>query len=181
VSPVDPVITSGSSPLEAARRASDLINVFRGTPTAAEVAAILAAHGEREPITLTSADVAELRSATQALLPVFQAETTIAAAERLNDLFLAYAAPPRLTAHDNTGWHIHVDTDDDGPWARWLITSSAWALATLLSQHQTPPAGICSAPDCDHPYINAGNGTPRRYCSPRCATRVRVATHRTRH
>ncbi len=178
------LVTSGSSPLRAARRAADLVNLFHGTlhgtPTADEVAAVLIAHGEPSPMGLSEGDLAELGSATAALAAVFRAESTEVAAERLNDLFRAYAGPPRLTAHGGTGWHLHVDADDEGPWGRWLVTSSAWALATLLAQHQVPPGGICQAPDCEHPYVNAGNGGARKFCSSRCATRVRVAQHRRR-
>ncbi|WP_344311673.1 CGNR zinc finger domain-containing protein [Fodinicola feengrottensis] len=156
------------------------MDLFRGTPTPTEVVAVLTAHGEPGPIELTNADLAQLRLAAQALATVFRADSTAAAAERLNELFHAYAGPPRLTAHDNTGWHLHIDAEDDGPWGRWLLTSSAWALATLLAQHQTPPGGQCAAPDCERPYVNAGNGGPRRFCSSKCATRVRVANHRRR-
>ena len=51
------------------------------------------------------------------------------------------AHPPRLTSHGGTsGWHLHVDGDDDAPWADWFLTSSCLALAVLLAERQAAPA-----------------------------------------
>ncbi|WP_163508674.1 CGNR zinc finger domain-containing protein [Fodinicola acaciae] len=181
MSSVDRVVTSGSSPLHAARRAADFVGAFRGQPTADELVALLETHGEVGPISLSDKDIDELRDASVRLARIFRSATVDEAAGVLNDLFAGHAGPPRLTAHGNTGWHIHIDADDDdGPWGRWLITSSAWGLAVLLADHQALPGGVCAAPDCERPYVNAGNGSPRRFCSSRCATRVRVAAHRRR-
>lgn len=180
MAPVDRVVTAGSSPLQVARRAADFVDAFRGDPTAAELIALLENHGEPGPMSLTANDIDDLRRASAELAKVFRAGSVDEAAAVINDLFAAYAGPPRLTTHASTGWHIHIDADDDGPWGRWLITSSAWGLAVLLADHQAVPGGICAAPDCDHPYVNVGNGGPRRFCSSRCATRIRVAAHRRR-
>ncbi|WP_332306638.1 CGNR zinc finger domain-containing protein [Saccharomonospora glauca] len=43
-----------------------------------------------------------------------------------------------------------------------------------------PPGGLCASPSCGRPFVHVGGGSPRRYCTPRCATRERVAAHRTR-
>ncbi|WP_331770776.1 CGNR zinc finger domain-containing protein [Embleya sp. NBC_00888] len=38
--------------------------------------------------------------------------------------------------------------------------------------------GQCAAPECADYFIDTGRRSPQRYCTTRCATRVRVATHR---
>jgi hypothetical protein len=163
----------------AVRRAVDLLDVLLpGPPDPARVVEVLIAHGEPdEP--LAAADLAELHDAALELREVFAAPDTAAAAKALNRLFTKYASPPRLTAHDaDFGWHLHVDAADDGPWGAWFVTSSALALAGLLAERQGPPGGLCASPSCGRPFAHLGGGSPRRYCSTRCATRERVAAHR---
>jgi predicted RNA-binding Zn ribbon-like protein len=170
------------APFDAARRAADLVAVLDREPPAsmAEVVAVLVAHGEPEPVELGEDDLARLRAPAAELRQVFAATDTAGAADALNRILARHARPPRLTRHGGTAWHLHVDADDDGDWVEWFAASSAHALAVVLAERQAPPGGVCAAPDCAHPFVDDGRGGPRRYCSPRCATRVRVARHRGR-
>ncbi|AUI57484.1 CGNR zinc finger domain-containing protein [Amycolatopsis sp. BJA-103] len=168
----------GRSARAAAQRAVDLLEVLLGAPTVSGVQAVLEAHGETS-VELGPSDVASLREAALELREVFAARDAAEAADVLNRLLARYAHPPRLTDHsDGFGWHLHVDADDDGPWGAWLVTSSALALAVLLADRQAPPGGLCAASGCGKPFAHLGGGSPRRYCSTRCATRERVAAHR---
>ena len=165
----------------AARRAADLTWALLREPFSPErVLTTLAEHGEPEPIMLGDTEVAALRSAADQLVEVFRATTLDEAAARLNALLTAHAAPPRLSAHDGTPWHLHVDSSDDAPWDEWFLASSSLALATVLTERQALPGGMCAAPDCVHPYVDLGRGVARRYCSDVCATRTRVAALRRR-
>jgi hypothetical protein len=165
----------------AARRAADLLGALRGDPVdRSEVEAVLLHYGEPEPIDLTADDLNALKLAAAKLTPVFHAATTDEAATLLNDLLAEYAGPPRLSAHDRTPWHLHVDAADDAPWDEWFLASSSLALASVLADRQAPPGGICHAHDCTHPYVDHGRGAQRRYCSEPCATRTRVAALRRR-
>jgi predicted RNA-binding Zn ribbon-like protein len=165
----------------AARRAAALTGaLLRDPPERDEVEAVLLGYGEPEPPRLTDDELHALRGAAQRLLPVFAATTTDEAAEVLNALLARHAAPPRLTAHDGTPWHLHVDPTDDAPWATWFLASSSLALATLLADRQRPPGGICAAHDCAQPFVDLGGGAARRFCSELCATRTRVAALRRR-
>jgi predicted RNA-binding Zn ribbon-like protein len=147
--------------------------------SAAEVARVLRLHGEPEPIELTEADFSQMRAVAGDLREVFSAPDTATAAGRLNQLLRASAGPPRLTDHGHTSaWHLHVDAADAAPWAQWFAASSAMALATLLTERQAKPGGLCAAQDCGKPFADLGRGAPRRYCSPQCATRTRVSAHR---
>ncbi|MFD8479392.1 CGNR zinc finger domain-containing protein [Kitasatospora sp. NPDC059673] len=181
-SPADPPLRP--SVLTSAARATALINAFAAdhadhAPGPAELAAILRAHGEPEPVDLTAEDVAALRTATDRLREVFLAPDTDRAAAALNRLLREHTGPLRLTTHGGaTGWHPHLDHADDAPWDEWLIASSCLALAVLLWERGRPPGGSCAASRCRNVYLTQGSGIERRYCSRRCATRERVAAHR---
>jgi predicted RNA-binding Zn ribbon-like protein len=167
----------------AAQRAADLLAVLLPGPGRrvgrAGLIAVLRTYGEPEPIEISAADLADLRQAALDLREVFAASDVTAAAERISHLLSRRAHPPRLTSHGGTsGWHVHVDGDDDAPWADWFLTSSCLALAVLLAERQAAPAGLCAAPSCGRPFVNVGRGPARRYCSYRCGTRERVARHR---
>ncbi|MFH8989661.1 CGNR zinc finger domain-containing protein [Streptomyces sp. NPDC017940] len=145
----------------------------------ASVTAVLREYGERGALEVTAQDVADLRAVSDRLRDVFTAPGVDAAAARLNRLIAEGCGPVRLTAHGGgTPWHIHLDSDDSAPWAEWFLASSCMALAVLLWDRQRPPGGLCASPRCDTVYVTGGSGTARRYCSPRCATRERVASHR---
>jgi predicted RNA-binding Zn ribbon-like protein len=179
----------GGSVHDAARRAADILAVL--LPRAgnrlrpgrqdelAELIDVLRAHGEPEPIEISAAELAGLRQAAFLLREVFAAGDVATAADRINGLLAGRAHPPRLTAHGGaSGWHLHVDSHDDAPADEWFLTSSCLALAVLLAERQAPPAGICQSPSCARPFVNVGRGSTRRYCSPTCGTRERVAAHR---
>ena len=174
---------------DAAQRAADVLAVLlpragnRLLPGSQdELAAlidVLRGHGEPEPVEISAAGLAGLRQAAFELREVFTAPDVATAADRINGLLAGRAHPPRLTAHGGaSAWHLHVDSHDDAPWAEWFLTSSCLALAVLLAERQAPPAGICQSPSCARPFVNVGRGIPRRYCSPTCGTRERVAAYR---
>jgi predicted RNA-binding Zn ribbon-like protein len=179
----------GSSVHDAAQRAADVLAVLLpragnrlvpGSPDErAALIGVLRAHGEPEPVQISAAGLAGLRQAALELREVFTAADAVTAADRINGLLAGRAHPPRLTTHGGTsGWHLHVDSRDDAPWAEWFGTSSCLALAVLLAERQAPPAGICLSPSCGRPFVNVGRGSPRRYCSATCGTRERVAAYR---
>ncbi|WP_308164560.1 CGNR zinc finger domain-containing protein [Nonomuraea sediminis] len=160
-----------------ARRAVDLcVELLHATPTPGSVARVLRSHGEPSPV-LTSSDVEDLRSAAVRLEEVFGASSVSGAASLLNRML---AHPPRLTSHEGTAWHLHADSSDEAPWGEWFLSSSALALSVLLAEHQRVPGGLCASAGCRKPYLDLGGGSPQRYCTPRCATRERVAAHRAR-
>ncbi|WP_312888679.1 CGNR zinc finger domain-containing protein [Nonomuraea rhodomycinica] len=156
-----------------------------GTLTSPEVGALAspeaASGGVGMSPYLTEDDVAAMREAAARLVEVLAAPGADEAARLLNQVLDDTARAPRLTRHGGTSpWHLHVDSRDDAPWAEWFLSSSALALAVLLADHQRVPGGLCASPGCRRPYLDLGGGSPRRYCSARCATRERVAAHRSR-
>jgi CGNR zinc finger protein len=180
---------------DAARRAADMLAILLPRESSgpgqarsasvlatgrAALIAVLRAHGEPEPIEISDADLDGLRQAAIPLGEVLAAGDAATAAGRINALLAGRARAPRLTTHGGTsGWHLHVDGSDDAPWAEWFLTSSCLALAVLLAERQAPPGGFCASPSCGRPFVNTGRGAARRFCSPACGTRERVARHRT--
>ncbi|MEW9548996.1 CGNR zinc finger domain-containing protein [Nonomuraea sp. NPDC050783] len=163
-------------------RAVDLcVALLHEQPSIESVSRVLRAHGEAGDLGLGEADVAAMRAAAARLREVLAAPDADRAAALLNRLLADAAGAPRLTDHGGTtSWHVHVDSTDDAPWAEWYLASSAMALAVLLADYQRVPGGLCASPSCRRPYLDFGGGSPRRYCSARCATRERVAAHRSR-
>ncbi|WP_030671684.1 CGNR zinc finger domain-containing protein [Streptomyces sp. NRRL B-1347] len=168
------------SVLRTAHRTAALVNVLGGpAPEVEAVRAVLREYGEDDPLDLTAEDVRAMRTAAAALRDVFAAPDVDAAAHRLNRVLAEHCGPVRLTAHGGgTPWHPHLDSDDEAPWAEWLLASSCMALTVLVWDRQRPPGGLCASPRCANVYIAVGGGAARRYCSRRCATRERVASHR---
>jgi CGNR zinc finger len=170
----------GRAVYEAAERTAAVLDVLREDgDQRARLVAVLREHGEPDLTEMSLDGLAELRAAGALLTEVFAAADAATAAGRLNALLAEYARVPRLTTHHGvTGWHLHVDSDDEAPWGEWFLTSSCLALAILLAERQQPPAGFCASPSCGRPFVNTGRGSERRYCSARCGTRERVAAHR---
>ncbi|MFD6418806.1 CGNR zinc finger domain-containing protein [Streptomyces sp. NPDC060194] len=167
-------------PRTAPARTVDLVNALAEDGVSADVvAAVLLAHGESGPIDLTGEQLAELRAAALLVREVFAAPSVAEAAARLNRLLATRTGPLRLTSHDgSTPWHPHLDSDDEAPWGEWFLASSCLALTVLIWDRQRPPGGVCASGGCGRVFVHAGGGPVKRYCSRRCATRVRVAEHR---
>ncbi|MFF9063934.1 CGNR zinc finger domain-containing protein [Streptomyces sp. NPDC014891] len=163
-----------------AQRTAALLNVLADeAPDPAEVAAVLRAYGESDPLELTPRDVAGMRAAASLLRQVFAAEHVDEAAAALNRLLREHTGPLRLTSHDgDSPWHPHLDPDDEAPWEEWFLASSCMALTVLVWDRQRPPGRVCASPGCQNVFVAQGSGPERRYCSRRCATRERVAAHR---
>lgn len=132
---------------------------------------------ERSP-TIAANDLPAWKEAAQRIYEVLTATQLDRTVTGLNALLRQYARPPRLTGHDQSPWHIHIDSHDDAPWAEWFLTSSAMALAILISEKQRVPSKRCASLTCGKLFVDVGQGGPRQFCSPRCATRERVAAHR---
>src|SRR5580704_15425390 len=73
-----------------------------------QLRALLLAHDEPEPVDIAEPDLADARSARDALASVFAAgQHPARVAELLNDL-LSRTARPRLVAHAGVPLHLHV-------------------------------------------------------------------------
>jgi CGNR zinc finger len=100
-------------------------------------------------------------------------------AQRVNRLLDRAQTPPRLSNHDGTAWHLHI-TADEAPWADWLAAVAGLSLARLLAEDGVARIGRCAAPSCARVFAGGLRNHLRRYCSPTCANRARVAAFRAR-
>jgi hypothetical protein len=190
--------TDGLDPAEQpdrlAQLAVDLVNLPDDRLNAAGLAAYLIDHGEAEPIDLAAGDVDQLIRVRDELSDLFDAASAPAqggegpagprhaadaVAGRVNRLLDRAQTPPRLSNHDGTAWHLHV-TADEAPWADWLAAVAGLGLARLLAEDDVARLGRCAAPSCRRAFAGGLRNHPRRYCSPTCANRSRVAAFRAR-
>lgn len=171
------------SVLATARRTAALVNALMPeSPDPHDIARVLRAHGESEPLGVSAADVAGMRHAALRIKEVFAAADADAAAAALNRLLGEHTGRLRLTSHNGASpWHPHLDESDDAPWAQWFLASSCLALTVVVWDRQRPPGGLCESRTCPNVHLDLGSGPARRYCSKRCATRERVAAHRRAH
>ncbi|MBR8744264.1 CGNR zinc finger domain-containing protein [Nocardiopsis sp. MG754419] len=100
-------------------------------------------------------------------------------AARLNVLLEEFAAPPRLTDHAGTGWHLHYRPD------RLAAHRQIAALVTVgtalhLTGRGMRRLGRCAAHDCDDVYADFSRHGRQRYCSALCGNRDAVRRHRAR-
>lgn len=162
-----------------ARRAAALTGDLRAGADTDQIARTLREFGE-EVSTVDVSSIPLLSRVADELHRVFAAESLDACVVEINGMLARWAGPPRLSGHDNTAWHLHLDSADDAPWGEWLAASAAFALASIIAETGRLPGGICGAHDCDRPFVNTGAGAEQRYCSARCASRARVAAYRAR-
>jgi predicted RNA-binding Zn ribbon-like protein len=170
------------SPDRQVRLAVDLVNTRTLEPeqltTPGDVRAFLLEHGESEPITLDENDLAAVHAVRERIRPVFHAGPA-EAARLLNELLAEYAVRPYLSDHDGSPWHLHV-AKPGASWADWLAATTALGLASFAAGHGFKALGSCAAVDCERVYVNAAERRPRKFCTPTCASRTRVANYRAR-
>jgi predicted RNA-binding Zn ribbon-like protein len=101
------------------------------------------------------------------------------AAEGLNSLLLQHPVHPQISAHDGQRWHLHYAPPDADVVDR-VRSTTAFALAMLVSEYGTDRHGRCAAVGCARVFADTSRNAARRYCSPACANRSAVAAHRAR-
>lgn len=163
------------------RLAVDLVNTKTLDPeqltSPAALKQFLLDHGE-PTATVDEDDLAAMKAIRERLRPVFHAEPG-EAARIVNELLTEYAVRPYLSDHDGSPWHLHV-AKPEATWAEWLAAGSALGLAGFAAGHGFEAIDTCAAPDCERVFVNAAERRPRRFCTPTCSSRTRVASYRAR-
>ncbi|HXD27875.1 MAG TPA: CGNR zinc finger domain-containing protein [Arthrobacter sp.] len=110
-------------------------------------------------------------------LQVVDASTDQERAALLNVQMARATAYPRLTDHDDEGWHLHYrDADQSLPDALRAVISVGTALhLTTRGMHRL---ARCHAEPCDVVVVDTTRNGRQRYCSVRCANRAAVRRHR---
>src|SRR5882757_1748744 len=162
--------------------AVDLVNGLRAAPDVAdrpELPELLAAHGYLIDVRWTPLADAELWTWAGRLAEVFASVEIDMAAALINELLADAEVTPHLTSHSGKPWHLHYSRPTAGVLARARATT-AFALATLVSEYEMERHGICAAAGCTRVYADTSRNASRRYCSSACANRSAVAAHRAR-
>ncbi len=110
-------------------------------------------------------------------LRVVDAEDPAVRARLLNQQMAAAAAYPRLTDHDDEGWHLHYRDENDAlPDVLRAVISVGTALH--LSERGMHRLRRCAAEPCTAVVVDVTRNGRQRYCSVRCANRAAVRRHR---
>ena len=118
-------------------------------------------------------------------LTVVDADDPAERARLLNAQLAAATAYPRLTDHDDEGWHLHYRDDwQTLPQVLAAVISVGTALhLTTRGMHRLGrcAAGHTEGDPCRRVVVDVTRNGRQRYCSVRCANRAAVRRHRTRH
>ncbi len=124
------------------------------------------------PADLAAMPPRELVPAANEAYRVFSAAPEGHALEALNRLLRSTAPAPVATEH-GTRWSVR---------APWHVLPGAMAICLLdwLGAHGQHRLGLCHAANCTDVYADASPAGRRRFCSPTCLNRHKVAAYRSR-
>jgi predicted RNA-binding Zn ribbon-like protein len=131
---------------------------------------------------LTSADLEPLRTVQRELAELVDASAGgdgTGVVRRLNDLLSKHPIRPRVSGHDESSWHLHVN-DDDASVAETMISEALLGLTILVTEVGATRLGRCAAETCNRAFVDTSANSSRRFCSTRCSTRTNVAALRRR-
>jgi predicted RNA-binding Zn ribbon-like protein len=87
---------------------------------------------------------------------------------------------PRLTNHDDYGWHVHYFAPGV-TLAEHVAVDGGMAVAHVVSLGETERLRVCEAPDCEAVLVDLSRNRSKRYCDARaCGNRLNVAAYRER-
>jgi predicted RNA-binding Zn ribbon-like protein len=124
-------------------------------------------------------DLYQLAAALRVVFEAAAARETDRAAGLVNELLRSYRATPHLITHDREPWHLHfhsVDTDLAAAWG----AQCASGLAVVIGGGDLDRLGVCQATRCDRVFVDTSRNGSRRFCSPPCLNRTKIAALRAR-
>lgn len=99
--------------------------------------------------------------------------------EALNRMLTTYTAPPSITDHDGTGWHLHFRDPAVG-FGPTLAGATTAAAAQYLCDRGMGRVGRCACAGCGRAFVDFSRPGQQRYCTHACANRDAVRRHRSR-
>ncbi len=143
-------------------------------------------HGMTMEFTAAADDHRRVRRVVDEWLTVVDAQDPHERARLLNRHMVAAAAYPRLTDHDDEGWHLHYRDDDATSLPAVLAAVFSVGTALHLTTRGMQRLRRCAAGDdpgdpCSAVVVDVTRNGRQRYCSVRCANRAAVRRHRARN
>ncbi|HEX3708076.1 MAG TPA: CGNR zinc finger domain-containing protein [Mycobacteriales bacterium] len=160
--------------------AAELVNA--DLTTTESLAAYLA---DREWLSsrVTPADIRALRKTQEELRAVIDDSAQgneAAVVATLNELLERHPVRPRISGHDASTWHLHIN--DSGDSVAAILTGEAlYGMTLTVTEIGADRFGWCADTGCSAAYFDATANHSKRFCSQRCATRTNVAAYRRRH
>ncbi|QOR71846.1 CGNR zinc finger domain-containing protein [Ruania alkalisoli] len=140
--------------------------------------------GMTQPFPEAPDDHARTRLVIDEWLEVVDAPDEDSRASTLNAQMAAVTAYPRLTDHDDEGWHLHYRDDGNSlPHVLAAVISVGTALhLTTRGMHRLRRCAAGEGPGdpCSAVVVDVTRNGRQRYCSVRCANRAAVRRHRAR-
>lgn len=127
-------------------------------------------------------DHAAVRELIDEWLTVVDAADDRTRADFLNEQMARATAYPRLTNHDDEGWHLHYRDDNARSLPQVLAAVISVGTALHLTTRGMQRLHRCEADDtCRAVVVDVTRNGRQRYCSVRCANRAAVRRHRARN
>lgn len=161
------------------RGAAELVNAHLDTESG------LRSHLRARPwlsAQVNGSDVAPLRRVQRDLGGLVDASAAgdgVEVVRRLNELLGTHPIRPRVSGHNESTWHLHVN-DQSASVAETLISEALLGLAILVTEVGATRLGRCAASNCTNAFVDTSANSSRRFCSTRCSTRTNVAALRRR-
>ncbi len=124
---------------------------------------------------VTPVDLEALTHLKADLRPIFTAAAdgkNEEVVERLNALLIRYPFHPEIAQHDGQTWHLHLA--ESGSAADKYAARAVAGLTGIVTQMGPQRLGSCADAGCQGVFIDASTNRSRRFCSDRCAAKVRA-------
>jgi CGNR zinc finger/Putative stress-induced transcription regulator len=164
----------------------DLVNTdpalggTEGLPDLATLREFVALHRISGADALTEGDIAAVRRTRPRFAAFFGLEDREVAATMANDLLATARVRPRLSSHDDHGWHMHYFAPG-ASLAEHLLVEGGIALANVIAADDLDRLRVCDAPTCQSVLVDLSRNRSKRYCdASTCGNRLHVAAYRER-
>lgn len=133
-------------------------------------------HGEP----LSEGDVVAVRGVRRGFGEFFGVTDAVTAATLVNGLLSQATVRPRLTNHDDYGWHLHYFAPG-ASLVEHLAVDGGMAVAQVIAADEIGRLRTCAAPTCSAVLLDLSRNRSKRYCdASTCGNRLHVAAYRER-
>ncbi len=149
-------------------------------PDEAALEAFVAEHKISNVPRLSARDVATVHRVRGEFGTFFGVADPVSAAGLVNRLVSRATVRPRLTNHDDFGWHLHYFAPN-ASLGEHLAVDGGMALAHVVAADEIDRLRACDSPACRSVLVDLSRNGSKRYCdASTCGNRLHVAAYRRR-